>query len=197
LIVAAAFATLVASNANAVAVCCVGPDSPGGSPSTPLLSAFDPETGSYRYYFEVGVDQRVYVDPDVATGYIYQVDSTSPLITSAQFTTALIDSDGYQIYALEASGERGNFLGNVAVGGMFTFASAVGGFWLEGIDPANMLDPLNPQAFVAGFTFDRAGTVSLTQTPITASSIPEPETWAMLLAGLGIVGTVAKRRRLG
>jgi len=31
----------------------------------------------------------------------------------------------------------------------------------------------------------------------TVSSIPEPETWAMLLAGLGIVGVSAKRRRQG
>ena len=191
LIAAAAFVMFVASNASAWSV--VGPGTPGASPDTPLLSEFDPVTGSYSYYFEVALFQRVYVDPDVAIGYIYQVDSASPLITSAEFTTALTDPDGYQIYALNAAGERGDFLGDVAVGGTFTFASAVRGFWLEGIDPVNMLDPLNPQAFVAGFTFDRAGTVSLTQTPITA--VPEPTTWAMLLAGLGIVGTVTRRRR--
>jgi len=191
LIVAAAFSMLVASNANAITV--IGPGTPGASPDTPLLSEFNPVTGSYSYYFEVGVGQRVYVDPDVAVGYIYQVDLSSPLITSAEFATALTDPDGYQIYTLNAAGERGDFLGNVAVGGTFTFASAVSGFWLEGIDPVNMLDPLNPQAFVAGFTFDRAGTVNLTQTPITA--VPEPTTWAMLLAGLGIVGAVTRRRR--
>ncbi|MDR1854328.1 MAG: FxDxF family PEP-CTERM protein [Azoarcus sp.] len=30
---------------------------------------------------------------------------------------------------------------------------------------------------------------------ITAVPVPEPETYAMLLAGLGIVGMVARRRR--
>ena len=192
-IVAAVFAMFVASNANAMASV-VSPGFPGWSPSMPLLSDFDSEIGGYRYNFDVGLDQRVYVDPDVAVGYIYQVDSASPLIVSAHFATVLTDPDGYQIYTLNAAGERGDFLGNVAVGGTFTFASAVSGFWLEGIDPINMLDPLNPQAFVAGFTFDRAGTVSLTQIPITA--VPELTTWAMLLAGLGIVGTVTRRRRI-
>jgi hypothetical protein len=31
--------------------------------------------------------------------------------------------------------------------------------------------------------------------PGVTPSIPEPETWAMLLAGLGVVGAIAKRRR--
>ena len=30
---------------------------------------------------------------------------------------------------------------------------------------------------------------------ITTAAVPEPETWAMLLAGLGVVGAVARRRR--
>lgn len=36
-------------------------------------------------------------------------------------------------------------------------------------------------------------TFTLTQTPV--SVVPEPETYAMLLAGLGLIGFVAKRRR--
>lgn len=31
----------------------------------------------------------------------------------------------------------------------------------------------------------------------TAAPVPEPESWAMLLAGVGIIGAVARRRRLG
>ena len=149
-----------------------------------------------RYSFTIAGLPKLNFDfePETpATGYIYQVDSTGPLIQSAHFTTVLTNPDGYKIYALGADGERGDFLGNVAVGGAFTFASAVSGFWLEGIDPANMLDPRNPQAFVANFTYDRAGTVSFTRTSITA--IPEPETWVMLLTGLGIVAAVTRRRR--
>jgi hypothetical protein len=200
LIITAAFVMLVASSASAAPMPVCGgfdmpPCPPGWSPGTPLLSDFDPDIGGYRFYFEVVPGQRVYVDPDVAVGYIYQVDSASPLIASAHFATALTDADGYQIYALDAGGARGDFLGDVAVGGTFTFASAVSGFWLEGIDPINMVDPLNPQAFVAGFTFDGAGMVSLTQTPIT-TNVPEPTTWAMLLAGMGVVGAITRRRRM-
>jgi hypothetical protein len=39
----------------------------------------------------------------------------------------------------------------------------------------------------------RNGDWTLVTTGVTA--VPEPETWAMLLAGLGIVGAVARRRR--
>ena len=43
------------------------------------------------------------------------------------------------------------------------------------------------------FTFQvRNGIVS---SPIITTTIPEPETWAMLLAGLGIMGSVAAKRR--
>ena len=51
---------------------------------------------------------------------------------------------------------------------------------------------------LAGLTYTfqvRNGIVS--DPIITGSPIPEPETWAMLLAGLGIVGMSAKRRRSG
>ncbi|MDR1994307.1 MAG: PEPxxWA-CTERM sorting domain-containing protein [Azonexus sp.] len=37
--------------------------------------------------------------------------------------------------------------------------------------------------------------VSLTQTPIT-TNVPEPTTWAMLLAGMGVVGAITRRRRM-
>lgn len=33
--------------------------------------------------------------------------------------------------------------------------------------------------------------------PVPVQAVPEPETWAMLLAGLGLVGGVARRRRRG
>jgi len=172
----------------------------GSTPATPLLpGATDPQTGGYSFDFGVDLNQRVYVDPDVATGYVYQVDPGNPLITAAEFASALTDPDGYQIYALNADGTRGAFLGDVMVGGTFDFLAAVSGFWLEGIDPINMLDPNNTLAFVAGFSFDSAGQVHLTQTPITTfvanpSGVPEPATWAMMLLGFGMVGVAARRK---
>jgi hypothetical protein len=48
-----------------------------------------------------------------------------------------------------------------------------------------------PYAIVAGFNYFSG---DLQYGSITA--VPEPETWAMLLAGLGLIGATAKRRRL-
>jgi hypothetical protein len=50
----------------------------------------------------------------------------------------------------------------------------------------------HPYGIVAGFNYF-SGDIQYSNGIISA---PEPETWAMLLAGLGIVGITAKRRRL-
>ena len=72
-----------------------------------------------------------------------------------------------------SSGPRDlNFTGTLAVGG-----TADASFHLNPFDPG------------AGNTY----TFSITQTP-TVSAIPEPETYAMLLAGLAVMGAVARRR---
>ena len=57
------------------------------------------------------------------------------------------------------------------------------------------LDPSNVTAFVTGVTFTGNGLVTGTQTPIVLDvpAVPEPETYALLLAGLGLVAA-AKRR---
>ena len=74
-----------------------------------------------------------------------------------------------------SSGPRDlNFTGALAIGG-----TANAGFSLSTFDPG------------AGNTY----TFTLTQTP-TVSAIPEPETYAMLLAGLGLMGAVARRKNI-
>jgi len=65
-----------------------------------------------------------------------------------------------------------NFTGSLATGG-----NADAKFSLHAFDPG------------AGNTY----TFTITQTP-TVSPVPEPETYAMLLAGLGLMGFVARRR---
>lgn len=72
-----------------------------------------------------------------------------------------------------SSGPRDlNFTGNLAVGD-----SANAGFHLSAFDPG------------VGNTY----TFTITQTP-TVSPIPEPETYAMLLAGLAVIGFSARRK---
>jgi hypothetical protein len=61
-------------------------------------------------------------------------------------------------------------------------------FRISGIDPAEMLDPTNPTAFVTGLTFTNPGIVTVTQNPIIQNtggvSVPEPSN----LLGLGLLG---------
>jgi hypothetical protein len=74
-----------------------------------------------------------------------------------------------------SSGPRDlNFTGTLAVG-----ESANAGFNLSPFDPGT------------GNTY----TFTITQTP-TVSPIPEPETYAMLLAGLGLMGAMVRRRNM-
>jgi len=78
-----------------------------------------------------------------------------------------------QVSPFNSSGPRDlNFTGTLAVGD-----SANAGFHLSAFDPG------------VGNTY----TFTITQTP-TVSPIPEPETYAMLLAGLGLMGFMARRR---
>ena len=83
--------------------------------------------------------------------------------------------------------------------------------------PSNTLGrPLDPEGFVvlpksgnflvcdeygpAVREFDRSGNLLRTfATPANVAGcvapVPEPETWALMLAGLGFIGSVARRRR--
>ena len=60
----------------------------------------------------------------------------------------------------------------------------------------NVSLPVGPDGLVAGGVGGAGATfygATLTYTPITP--VPEPESYAMLLAGLGLIGTIAIRRR--
>jgi hypothetical protein len=54
------------------------------------------------------------------------------------------------------------------------------------------LSPDDPLAFVTTLTFVADGTFSGTMTPVTVEVIPEPGTWALMVAGL--VGISSYRR---
>jgi len=58
------------------------------------------------------------------------------------------------------------------------------------------LDPLDTTAFVTGLTFTGAGLFTGTQTPLTVdvAAVPEPETYALFLAGLAAIVGLTRRR---
>jgi hypothetical protein len=158
---------------------------PGETAANPLLPVV--VNGSFTFDFNVVIPtQRIFIDPIVAVGYDYVV-TDGPLITSVNFTTDVNDANGYDLF--DINGTR--LATGLRVGEIFTFANAVSGFRVAGIDPAAGLDPTNTNAFVTGLTFANAGRVQMSQTPITfdtgttvpPGNVPLPGSIALLLIG--------------
>lgn len=173
----------------------------GGSFEDPLLPSDLNEEGGFEFSFVATPNVPVFVDPLVAVGYDYELGAGSPSIVQALFPTIAGDVDGYEIYALS---DLTNPLFTGVLGGItvdFTtlagFPGGIDGFALRGIDIGAALDPTDTTAFVTGLTFGSAGTVFLTQTPVTfdTAPVPEPASWAMMLVGFGGIGAAIRTSR--
>lgn len=170
-----------------------GATSAGQSVGSPLLPSIVNPDGSYQFDFGIVLGQRIFIDPVVAVGYEYRVQS-GPNILTALFPSVAGDVDGYFVYSL-----LGSLLGTVNPGDVFNFeAGGVDGFRLEGIDVGAGLDPANTQAFSTGLTFVSAGQVSMTQTPLTfntGNSVPEPSTVMLMFLALVGLGLMQSKRQ--
>ena len=57
---------------------------------------------------------------------------------------------------------------------------------------------VNPnQWFVFGVTDNDLSALGASNMPQSVAAIPEPQTWALMLGGLGLVGSLAARRKPG
>ena len=61
--------------------------------------------------------------------------------------------------------------------------------------PAGLDNP--NQWFVFGVTDTDLGALGASYTPQAVAAIPEPQTWALMLAGLGVMGSLSARRKRG
>jgi hypothetical protein len=93
--------------------------------------------------------------------------------------------------------------GNVTGIGFASFAGVSGTFTLAtvefkgiglGLSPITLTNANDPTFEWANDSFESVNVLGTTGT-ISVSAVPEPETWAMLLSGAGLVSFVAKRRR--
>jgi uncharacterized membrane protein len=169
---------------------------PGSIPGNPLRPTSGP--GCCAFSFTTAAGTVTYVDPPVATRYDFVLGASSPLIGTAVFPTLAGDPDGYNVFSLTDPLHPlfTHVLGGVTID--FTtlpgLAGGIDGFEVRGIDRAAGLDPMNPLAFETGLSFVTGGAVSLTQYPI--SGVPEAGSWAMLIIGAGLLGSLARRRRM-
>jgi hypothetical protein len=169
------------------------PVPPGTTPTNPLLPTPNPSNPDGFTFPGVpvgdnglGIINPIFFDPIVSVGYDYAVTG-GPLFASVLIPNPLPQGDsnfilelpGFGNYPLVA-GTTFNLLGVNPLG----FSD----FRISDIDPAEMLDPTNPTAFVTGLTFTAPGTVTVTQNPIVQNtdsvSVPEPSN----LLGLGLLG---------
>lgn len=167
---------------------------PGETPANPILPVII--DGSYTFEFDVDLDETVFIDPEVAIGYDYAITSaSSPLIASVVLPAGFGD-DIYDLWLWD--GTDFIFDSHLSAGTVFNFASGVDRFRILGIEASLNVDPTDPLAFVTGLTFDSAGTVSMSQTPIVfntdpTNNVPEPAPFALILIGLSVI--LLRRRK--
>jgi PEP-CTERM motif len=162
------------------------------SPTAPLVPINIPmvdSSGVFHFNMSVSAGVTTYIDPEIATGYIYAIGAGNPDFASVTLPILPNQTDPYEI-----EWDGGLETAFVSGGQVFDFTGAgVSNFEVNGIDLANGLSPTNPTAFVTALTFEGAGMFTGTMTPISVN-IPEPSTWAMMLFGFVGLGFVGYRR---
>jgi hypothetical protein len=141
---------------------------PGDNAENPILPVINPETPT-NYNFEFVIiepETPIFIDPDVAVGYDYIVNS-GPNVQSVMLPTGFGD-DVYDLWLWDDALASWYDTDTDLFGGVtFDFGTAVDRFRILGIETSEMVDPTDGSAFVTALTFDSAGTININQNAIT------------------------------
>lgn len=174
---------------------------PGDTPNNPILpitneDPTDPGTPVFGFEFPVtNPEDFLFIDPDVAVGYDYVVDS-GPNITSLLLPTGIGDNL-FSLLLFDVALNDYVDAGTVLTGGTeYSFGvDGVDKFRIQGIETDANLDPTDPNAFVTGLKFSSTDVVSMSQIPISESVSAVPIPPAVWLFGSGLLGLVGVARR--
>lgn len=169
---------------------------PGSTPENPLMPVVS-EAG-WDFDFNVEPEQTVYIDPEIAVGYEYVVNS-GPNFASVLLPTGIGD-DMFDLFLWNGTDYEDSGI-DIAGGIEYFFASGgIDRFKIMGIETDAALDPTDVTAFVTGLTFVSGGQVSMSQIPVVfdtdpqnPSDVPEPPVLGLMFVGLA--GSVLLRAR--
>lgn len=179
---------------------------PGSSADAPLMPGqvlTNPATGAPTFVFPVTPVRPgtlLWIDPPVAVGYDYSLvdasatQSFQSVVIGAHAGDDLFDVQWYS----EALGTTQS--ATVATGEELQLTGGARSFSITGIEAEAQVDPANPLAFVTGLSFAEEGSVSVSQSALVIDynplPVPEPGTYALMLAGLvALCLRVVPRRR--
>jgi hypothetical protein len=170
---------------------------PTGSPAVNLpTTTVQGNQVTYGFNLTVSPGVSYYIDPTIATGYLYQIGSGDPNFASVILPN-IGNSGPYSLYLW--NGTSFVFDTSLAAGQLFNFGPAgVSEFEVLGIDPSLALDPNNTTAFITQLTFTGVGNFTGTMTPLTEAvgATPLPGALPMFVSAFGsIAGFVRWRRK--
>lgn len=190
----------LATNTNAITVTGDDLGDPEGLfESSPVLPDGVNDGGGFVFNLEDirNLPGRIFfIDPEIATGYTYEITGDLFFSVQAPSLGAVADGDGQYVLSYEQAGSM--FEQILEAGDIFEFGpGGVSSFTITGIDPALMLDPTNVNAFVTGVSLvngNLPGTI--TQTPITTdvNAVPLPASGVLLLSGIAGFAFLRRRR---
>jgi hypothetical protein len=206
----AASALLASADAGAVNVTSLaGAPDPGPLPGQQLVVSFDaPAAPGFSWSgglaTATGTVRGVHTSPALNTSLYGYVSSThadpvatllTPALTSISFYWGTMDSHNW-LWVLGADLQPIHFV-HLSTIAFDPIAYARGGSGRMSItaDGAETIGGLRFWARGRSFEFDDFAATLATENMPDSGTVPEPASWAMLLAGFGLVGVSARRRR--